>query len=496
MREQIDWTQKLDQFGRGLLSAMGYDYLPDSHNPILESLRAGEFVQKFGHLKGFNKSSVARAAVICQMKVYDAEQGPDADGNPKALRRSWYGWFKTRFSQQFSAQLGDAEFKDINWNALMSTTYGYLVDNIDVTYENLWVADASRMMTTLYETLFSKLQVVVAVEKDSLYKDFVTLSENLGARAVVSGKGKMSKAGTEALLRQMGWGQRWGDPFRDEPLIVLTITDWDYDGKDVIAPTFATQARRYLNEVLEARVGVTPEQVAALLDSDIESADFTQHWYNGKVANQAYIDWSEEYALFAAKCYQCNHDYVVKGTWGHSCPMCGYELADLIIVENKQIVNQPMTFEVEALKTREFAPAMVNALIEVLGLDYIIERLRSECVADASYAIRGIEEEILAENDQYQALKEQYDAIARAVQSFERRVNDELFEQAEPHVNDWEDLEDDPKVDEFQEHVRQANGRVWRPFSEELRTNELSNWVQDNCAEIIADLKTADVSIE
>lgn len=496
MRNNIDWTSKLDQFGRTLLSAMGHDYLPSDHNPILESLRAGEFVQLYGELQGFNKSSVARAAIICQMAVYDNERGPDGDGEPKALRRSWYGWFKTRFAQQFSAQMGEAEFKDLNWNGLMSTSYGYLVDNVDVTYENLWVADASRMMKTLYTTLFSNLQVVVAVEKDSLYKDFVTLAENLGARAVVSGKGKMSKAGTEALLRQMGWGATWSDPFQDQPLVVLTITDWDYDGKDVIAPTFATQARRYLQDVREARIGVTPEQVADLLDSEIESADFTQHWYNGKIQNQAYIDWSEEHALFAARCYQCDHEFVVKGTAGHSCPRCGYELADLIIMERGKVQNQPMTFEVEALKTRDFAPAMVNALVEVLGMDYIIERLREECTANADRAVREIEEEILAENEQYQALKEQYDAIARAVQSFEGTVREELYNQAEPHEGDWADLEDDPSVKDFQDHVQSEQGYTWRPFSEELRTRELTGWVREHCAELIRELKIADVSIE
>lgn len=102
-----DWTMKLSVFDFELLGAMGIAYLSADSNPITEALKDGDFVARYGELRGFNRTSVSRLATICQMVVFDATGGPEGDDKPKALRRAWYAWYKTRFAQPFSEQLGE-----------------------------------------------------------------------------------------------------------------------------------------------------------------------------------------------------------------------------------------------------------------------------------------------------------------------------------------------------------------------------------------------------
>lgn len=85
----MNWTSKLDKFGRNLIDALGGDanYLSTSSNIIIEALQAGDFVSKHSDMKGFNKSSVSRAVVACQMTIFDAVGGPEQDSERKAMRR-------------------------------------------------------------------------------------------------------------------------------------------------------------------------------------------------------------------------------------------------------------------------------------------------------------------------------------------------------------------------------------------------------------------------
>ena len=173
------------------------------------------------------------------------------------IRRHWYAWFKTQFAQPFADQLEDYElvsgiktYNDKKWEKLQSVTYAWFVDNanykgfpdycphcgemifgiytdntialycqacrqriepdlVRVTYKDLWVKDDSRMVARVEQELFHEAFIIVAVEKDSLFNDIKPIAEALGARAVISGRGKNSKAATERILREFfNWRDR------------------------------------------------------------------------------------------------------------------------------------------------------------------------------------------------------------------------------------------------------------------------------------------------
>jgi hypothetical protein len=413
------------------------------------------------------------------MTVYDANNGPEKDSKQKALRRHWYAWYKVHFAQPLHAQIDpDTEFNGTTWAGRLSQTYGFFVDEMDVTYRDLWVDDASRMMERWWETLFQGCNIIVAVEKDSLFGDFKAAAHALGAKSLLSGKGKNSKAATEKLLREhFGWRGTY-DPFSEnEPLIILHISDHDCDGEAIIGPTFGEQARRYTSHTLEARVGIKPEQVD----------DWPASWYEVKVTNSGYTRWAESEALFAAECATCGHRWPAQGI-EHNCPGC-YSSTILTIKANGRIVDQPHGFEVEALPTRNYYWMLVDALLEVLPFDYIVEKLRDECTANACRAAEQIAEGIFENNDTYQALLKEFDRLEEIKAEFEQRVKDELESLGEPHVTDWRDDDDDPTPKDYRQHLGQASDWTgpWRPFRTQDRTNKLVEWLKENEYRVISD---------
>jgi len=499
----MDWAALLSEFGVRLLDRLGinvrWDSLPTDSNPITDALAEGDFVERFGEMDGFSRASVSKVATVCQMAVFDATGGPEGDGQPKALRRHWYQWYKTKFAQPFAQQLGDVtrnaqgvlEMKDLAWTGRLSQTYAWFVDNTDATYRDLWVEDASRMMASTYEALFEGCHIIVAVEKDSLFADFKGPAAALGARAVYSGKGKSSKAAIEKLLRDyFDWGSDWGvvkfGP--DTPLIILHISDHDFDGEAVIGPTFGDQARRYTPHILEARVGIKPENV---LEAGREWADA---WYQVKVSNKGYQKWAAAKALFAAQCSECGKTWAVEGIANipmmvegatleeaaHRCPECGGAALEMRLGR-----DTAHGFEVEALTTRDYRALLVKALLEVLPFSYIVQRLREDCKADAYQAAEATTVTILEDNESYQALTAEIDRLSGIEAAFKSQVQDELYRIGAPHVSDWEDDDDDPEPDDFVRHVERAGsyGTPWRPFDKADRTKSLSEWLEEEADE-------------
>ena len=495
---EVRWERELSVFDNALLTRMGYDprRLPTDCNPITEALKTGDLVEKYGDVPGFGRAALSRTAVICQMGIYAATNGPEGDGKPKGLRRQWYAWYKANFAQPAAEQFGDLDdqdqMKDLAWNQRMSTTYADIVDGGRATYRDLWVEDASRMMDAIWERLFRGCSIIVAVEKDSLYGDFVGPAKSLGAASVYSGKGKSSRAGIEKLLREhFGWRPEH-DPFSDDrPLIIIHVSDYDFDGQAVIGPTFAQQARRYTPYILEARVGINPEQ--------IEQAEWPDKWLRVKVGNTGYVKWAEEMALFMAECVECGHRWPVQSTkdilaqfegWGrhHDCPRCSSAVC-LEVMVNKEVQDQPYGFEVEAMSSRAYRRLLVRALLEVLPFDHIVQRLREECVASADTAASRIAAEIYAANERYQELLEKYRELEVVKQEFEDEVYGALWDLGEPHRSDWESEEDDPEPEDYEDHVDGGAYGPWRPFSVDVRTGKLVEYVKEELADTIAEFE-------
>lgn len=506
----MDWSRLLDDFGTRLLVELGESpyYLPTDYNPITRALEDDDFVEKFRHIKGFNRVALSRVATICQMVVYDAQDGPERDGVLQSLRRHWYSWYKLHFAQPFAFQLGDTtmnaqgieEVNDIAWTQRLSQTYAEFVDQHGVTYKDLWVEDASRMMESVYDTLFRGCNIIVAVEKDSLFKSFQRAAASLGAKSLYSGKGKSSKAAIERLLREhFSWrgDGPWENPFSAEkPLIILHVSDWDYDGEKVIGPTFGEQARRYTEHVLEARVGIVPHQVT---DAGQAQEDC---WYIVKVSNQGYVEWAEHKALYLATCINCGHRWPVvgvltgEGAWRmeHVCPECDGDAAMIEIG-----ADTPHGFEVEAMETRQYRRLLVDALLQVLDFDYIVGKLRDECQADNWSAAQAIADMVCKQSDAYQKILqelERFEALRKAKERFEDAVRDHFYRVGEKHKDDWRDEEDDPTPDDFKEHVEEASGSVWRPFSHQLRTENLIDFLEVEYDEDMQEFIYQDIEVE
>lgn len=490
-----NWSDFLSDFGIRILEAINEPtWLDGEYNPIARAIKNDPaFVEKYKHLKGFNRKGLSRVATICQMAVFDRQDGPERDSKPKALRRHWYSWYKS-FAQNLSSQLGEdlqSPRWGLNWAGRRSKTYGDLVDGGSLTYKDLWVQDASRMMETFWDKLFQGCHIVIAVEKDSLFDDFKSAAKAIGASAIFSGKGKSSKAAMEKLLRDTFYWSADGSVFDNDPLIILHISDHDFDGEAVIGPTFGTQARRYTDNVLEARVGIRPKNVTD------QGYALDDKWYQIKLSNSGYERWAEEKAIFLAACWTCNHSWPVIGTmqdaemtYSHLCPECGSE-AELIDIEH----DLAHGYEVEALETRDYYKLIVRALLQVLPFDYVIEKLRDECKASARNAAENITAEILRENDSYQALQARIDELRQLTEQFERDAQDALERFAQPRISDWRHIEPDPTPEDFEDYVHAATdwATVWRPFSRQERTRQLVKFVQANMADEISEMKNREI---
>lgn len=462
------WENALDTFGKTLLGALGVPLGTGcgmSKNPITDALRSGDFVEKYKDIKGFGLDSVSRVAVICQIAVYDFENsGPDDDGQAKPLRRQWYHWFKVRFAQPFSEQMGQDIQKTkwaTDWAGRMSRAFSYLVDSRMYTYRELWVVDGSRM---IYHDgnclpLVERRDILICVEKDSLFDDYKVVANAMGAQALYSGKGKSSKAAIEKLTDQHF--------NRDRPLYVLSVTDFDYDGQAVIAPAFTDQLRRYKSDLVESRAGVVPEQV-----DDWDSK------YRLKLRNDGYREWANENAIFEYVCDDCGTESFAKGTDVSTCVSCGGEcVPDL---------DKPYGFEVEALTSRDYRVPLVEALLKVFPFDELVSLLRSDCTADASLAADWLADSVFKENEEYQQIQkalEKYEALRDIVSQFESECQGALWEEGYSHQRDWKDDDDDPTEDEFKDWVHNSYGRgPWRPFDRNDRTNSLRDLLEDGDA--------------
>jgi hypothetical protein len=486
-----DWTSRIDAFGTALLERLNESpyYLPTEYNPITRALDENpNLIEEIEGMTGFSKIAMSRVAVACQMSVYDANGGPDGDGDRKGLRRQWYAWYKTRFAIPLSNQLAErgdeTEVKGFDgtlWAGRMSQTYSYFVDKLDVTYWDLWVTDSSRMMEKLWGSLVDGLHIVLAVEKDSLFGDFQLVAKGIGAQCLVSGKGKQSKAATEKMLRDT-YDIQYRSPFSEaNPLVVLHISDHDMDGEAVIGPTFGEQCRRYTSHVVEARVGIKPEAFKNERGGHFfDEEAVTSSWYEVKTTNNGYINWSASKALFMAECPRCGHKWIVEGINEHECPEC-WTPTGLAIKVAGGIQDQPMGFEVEALPTRKYYRLVVEALLEAVPFDWIVERLRAECQANHHQASEDISKDVFEANEDYQALLAEFDRLEAIKRDFEAKVKAELTEMGKPHVSDWEDEEDDPSELDFADYVDGMTtwDGAWRPFDKELRTELLKEYMTE-----------------
>lgn len=479
-----DWEARISEAGWSLIQELGIDWDDAFGNQLTQMLKSNpaDFLAVAQRSPLYSIKALSELATICQMVTFDANGGPEGDGYAKALRRHWYSWFKIDFALPLSQALGEDSDDDkwgTRWAGRLSETYAYFVDNERLTYLDLWVEDGSRMFQSNEFRLFSDCNIIVAVEKDSLFQDFEIAARALGARCLYSGKGKSSKAAVERLLRQeFDWENEEYAPFTEEdPLYVIHVSDYDYDGEAVIGPTFAEQCRRYTPYVEEARIGIKPQQ----LDSSL----WVDKWYKIKVKNKAYRGWADTFALRLVQCKECQQTTIrnfVRDLIDESeqfiCGKCG---------SHEYILGgDAYGFEVEAMPTRNYYPLLVEALLKILDFEYLVEKLRDECTADVDEVAERCLEAVIERNQSYQELEKQADKLERALSQFRERVTEEFWNLGYDHREDFRGEENDPYPEDFRRHLSRADSDTyaWRPFSRRLRTRLVTEKVMTEYAEI------------
>jgi hypothetical protein len=390
---------------------------------------------------------------------------------------------------------------DLQWSGRLSKVYAEFVDSKAFTYKQMWVEDASRMMDIIgsYNSLLPELQIIVAVEKDSLFSDFKAASRGLGAIAQISGKGKNSKAAAELMLRGLGWNEDWNQLTghgKKAPL-VITLSDFDYDGHAVIWPTFAEQLRRYLPEVDEERIGVQPEQVAATIDDPWIAS------YQVKSSNQAYVDWARKNALFWATCKDCGHEqfvigYVEDETYGpltyDACSSCEHE--SLVL----DTTDEPHGYEVESLRSGDYYRAMVKAVLRAYSFETIVARLRRITIPPVYSIQDDMTTEILELNARHKKIEEAIELLQTASDKLKDAIGERVSNAAEEFIKESLDeitsLGDDPEPKDFEDHVvnagRSGYGNPWRPFSIDERKQFVIDALRDN-DELMSELGNMDI---
>lgn len=560
-RQNFSWLAMVHKlpFALNLLAELGYSaesLTGLDHNPITDALAnqpgdgspgqlatgswAETMTKRWG--KEFNRTSLSKLATLCQMFVFDNSGGPEQDNKPKALRRHWYSWYKTKFAQPFAYQLGDFEltngvisYNDIAWAQRLSQTYAWYVDNaqyqqdicpqcessglhywgaleaecdycqwtgdleaVRATYKDLWVEDASRMMSRTHQELFRNANIIVAVEKDSLFSDFESAAKSLGAMCIISGKGKSSKAAIELMLdNYFGWTPQLRkqydyqtgdyqllDPVftADQPIHVIHVSDHDYDGQAVIGPTFAEQIKRYTPHVKEARVGIKPEDLAG------KGYAVQDQMYSVKLKNKGYQDWAANQALFIAECVTCGNSTLTKGTdearsgfdWPGTCGHCGGSFVTIKVTGSQ--AQTAYGLEVEAMRTADYRDLLVKALLTILDFDYIVEQLREQTLAYDQLAAERARDRMLENNDSYQDLLKEFEELERKKLRFENAVMYTIWPVTAALADAYPHQGEDPMPADYSNHVERLEFGSWNPFSADIRTNWLVEDLQQHIA--------------
>lgn len=432
--------------GAKILEALGYDHIPEDHNPVWQALsglapwtmdelqpaiEAGEITEDEAarmmeageanielanklrpHIwrgKSPNKTAILHAYVVCQTAALNRMAGPVATGALATLRQRWYASanknamgfkFAAQALERYLIQSADvvlvdddrsfgraekqgAKFVDykVNWSKAkakqLAEELGYtikvhtwpkqgwgrsyaqghsqLLANLvrsGLTYEELWVKDASREIQK-YTPLYPEFYGVFLLEKEGVFEHFQPFCRAAGIPILISMSGNNAFSGVEFVLnenfRDYNGNYR---PTPENPLHIFSLTDHDYAGHVPVQDGAVAQFERYLPGAVQVhRVGITPQIIRDTGRTILESGYIFEHDYN-----VAYTEWAER-----------------EGVWvGEDC----------------------YAIEIEALTPYSlYMPYLIDAIVEACGGDELLrERLAKMAEADWYQVQTGIKD--------------------------------------------------------------------------------------------------------
>jgi len=196
---------------------------------------------------------------------------PPSTTNSFLMRSLWYSTVKPTLDKLGLLTAQDTTEEALtSWDKTLSKYLADLVKDGVLSYKDLNIEDESRkkQVPYYYNNFYSN--IILAVEKDTIYNVVKDIAELLGC-SCISSKGLCSLGAMENLLRQV----QESKPNKD--IHFLTLTDYDPAGYS-ISDTFKQQAED-LKKILELnctihseRIGITPDQ---LTQEELEQNQYT-----------------------------------------------------------------------------------------------------------------------------------------------------------------------------------------------------------------------------
>lgn len=324
-----------------------------------------------------------------------------------------------------------------------------------LTYEQLWVRDASRDIDR-NDPLVPGFCGAVLLEKQGLFEHFQGFCRAAGIPVLVAMSGNNAFSSVEATINDSF--RNWDGSLKvtpDNPLHLFVISDHDYYGHVPVQDGAAGQFAHYLpGMVTTHRVGITPDQLREQGRSPAQAGYEFDYQYNA-----ATEEWAE-----------------TDGVWvGDTC----------------------YAIEVEALEPAAFIQALIDALIEALGGDEALrERLALMAEPDWWRIKNQINGNLAQLSELYRRLKaleewaktEQYTDVERPVDTWSSAILDdtsddgwrnqaEVVQAIEEEITGQRDSVD---FDDFIDHVTGKGWNVWRPVSSEAATSAVVTVFEDH----------------
>jgi len=482
------------------------DLFPEEAEAIKETqaqgIEMGQAIEPYvWNGKRPNKTALLRLYVLAQTNALNSLRGPIGNGELGTLRQRWYASksneamgfkfvsqaieryfirsadvvlvpsepaaqrareqgakrvvYKVNWKKSDEKQLADELGRDVRvytspkdgWGRQYAQTHSSILADLvrdGLTYEELWVRDASRDVST-YQPILPGFSGILVLEKQGLFEHFQKFCERAGMPILLAMSGNNAFSGVETIINDSlrDYEGRL-KPTTDNPLHIFSISDFDPAGMGPVEAGAVAQFERYLPEAVELhRVGVMPEQLRELGRSVLQAG------YEVEIKNKMYEQWADEYGV--------------------------------------KIGDRVYGIELEALTPEQYIKFLIEKMVEALGGDNELkERLAAMAEPNWSNVERRVTDKVKAMSTLIERLnklaewaQDTYDEqseVAREWVSDEIgdsdddeawRNQDEIVELIEEKVKEEKDS---IEIDDFTRHVTKGWYGSWRPVDSEQAT--------------------------
>lgn len=225
-------------------------------------------------VKGFTWKNMGQAWGMAEadlLKTVTKETG--------SLRVLWYRSFKL---YAMRVMKNDVDLDKAN--AILSQSLASLVRTGEYLYEDFCIEDFAYNKN--FKEFIQNLNVVLFVEKSSEMPKFTKSCEILGIKVIMAGSGRPNFSSSEYIFTNFFKNS----VTEHNPIRILTLSDFDFDGVIPIAGAFIKQMQHYSPHVKSARIGLNSNQIP----ENRQSADDALYMVKQENKNKPKEAWMEE----------------------------------------------------------------------------------------------------------------------------------------------------------------------------------------------------------